>query len=219
MRFWVPSLIAAWLALSQAACADAAELLQPDWSAAATSKYLSAKHANIATAAPLPDSAQGQQDAFSLPVLGLKPTFSQTTITPAMTDEFIGAAAPAPGWWPSCASSLEAPEIAKDDSGTWYSAVYNFGCITVSLYGDRNSSAPPTPEIGDILSEPLSDTPSTVDEVGSSAPLSVSWQFVRFSIPYVLTIDCNSDSAAFCGDPNAQRTLIDRLAIVAGAPK
>jgi hypothetical protein len=219
MRFWVPSLIVALFTLSPGASASAAELLQPDWSAAATLKYLAAKHADIATAAPLPENAQGQEDAFSLPVLGFKPTFSQTTVTPSMTDEFIGAAAPAPGWWPTCASSLEAPEIAKDDSGTWYSAEYDFGCITVSLYGDRNSSAPPTPEIGDILSEPLSDTPSTVDEVGSSTPLSVTWQFVRFSIPYVLTIDCNSDSAAFCGDPNAQRILIDRLAIVAGAPK
>jgi hypothetical protein len=194
-------------------------LVAPDWNDQATARYLRERQQ--------PGALTGNLTSFraplSLPALGLRSGFANTS--PAATiSGFVDPTQPSPqNWWPACAASIDGvPQTAADDKGTWYSAVYDFKCITVTISGDRNSDQSVPQALRDELSDNKGDSVSTVDEAddqGNAGNIySVTYDIVRFNVPYTVTIECEDESIAFCKDKVAQKNLLARLSIVAGEP-
>jgi hypothetical protein len=139
---------------------------------------------------------------------------------PEAADTFIQSLpAPAIEWWPNCAKASADLQSARDSTGTWYFAQYDFGCITVVISGERNSSTETPGAAQEDLSDKVADSASAADENNSGKPLSLTYSITRFHIPYQVTIECTEKSAEFCGDPAAQRRLLSRLSIIDGEPR
>ncbi|WP_085738169.1 hypothetical protein [Rhizobium sp. CIAT894] len=195
-------------------------LLQPIWSAPVSARYLAAVDNSAGFAAQ--SNEFGRLDSFSLPVIGLQDGFASGTPDPALTDAFIGKAsqaAPDEKWWPSCAGPVPKPQLARDDTGTWYAGTYDFGCVQVTIMGDRSTSKPTSTQFSDELSEPRVDPSSPADESGDPDDVySVVLDSLQFGVPYTLTIDCDDSSKDLCRNRQDQLTLLSRFTIRAGKP-
>ena len=222
MPTWPAAFILISLAVAAAPAYGQGELVQPIWSAPAPAKYLAdnSQSAGFATGS----NEFGRLDSFSLPVIGLQEGFASKQPSQALADSFIGENAgselAAKGdWWPLCAGPLPQPQLARDSSGTWYAGTYDFGCLQVTIVGDRGTSQSPSQELSNELSEPSSNPSSPTDETGDPEDVySVVLDTVQFGVPYTLTIDCNDDSKSLCRDRGDQLVLLSRFTIRAGRP-
>jgi hypothetical protein len=206
--------------LASAISATQAELLTPDWGAPATARYLNARTQG-GRGVPWAESLERPGRSFSLPVLGLAPDFQHPDPPPATRERFIGGAAPPvrPQWWPACAQPTPTVSRADDASGTWYTFNYDFGCIHVTITGDRNSASEVPAGLSVDLAEKRGDSRSATDENNEPDKTFMrSHDIRRFNIPYSVSIECTEGSLAFCRDEAAQKVLLARLSIVDGAP-
>jgi hypothetical protein len=195
-------------------------LVSPDWSAPQLQKFL-----NSTTRANGFDSSTGAatRDAklYSLPVLGLVRDFSNPNPTGPLRDSFLNPALLAnESWWPKCASKEAIETPADDNTGNWYVYNYDFGCIHISITGDRNSETVVPPALRDELADKkVDDKFHPDDENGNPANvLSVSADIKRFNVPYIVHVTCTEEGKTLCQDAKAQATLLSRLSIVAGIP-
>lgn len=199
-------------------------LLTPDWGADATSRYLQSRSDPTDRAAPMntpANAATRSSRTFSLPVLGVQQGFQNQTPVPEIRDRSIGETIipAAATWWPACATAAPTMTIADDASGTWYTANYDFGCINVTITGERNSTTNVPPGLIDDLAERAGDSRSATDENNDpNATFMRTHEIKRFNIPYTVSIECTPDSLSFCKDETAQKIFLSRLSIIDGAP-
>src|SRR5262249_7519423 len=143
------------------------------------------------------DSSRGgaTRDAklYSLPVLGLVRDFNNPNPTGPLRDSFLNPTLIAnESWWPKCASKEAIETPADDNTGNWYVYNYDFGCIHISITGDRNSETAVPPALRDELADKKVDDKFHPDDENSNPAnvLSVSADIKRFNVPYVVHITC-----------------------------
>ncbi|MBQ0822677.1 hypothetical protein KBI52_21045 [Microvirga sp. HBU67558] len=215
-------LSAAVLTLTLPGAHGQSALVTPDWSDPAASRYLEKRNSGALPPSPLEEGLAEPSPQFSLPVLGLREGFAAAEPGLDPAGGFIDPLSMAPDveWWPKCAATNAKPDFAADPNGTWYSATFNFGCITVVVAGDRNSDSQVPAELRDELSERRGDVASPLDEDDDpDSVLSVTYEIVRFNVPYVVTIECTKESASFCRNRSAHQVLLARLSILQGDPR
>ena len=215
MKPWLMALVAfLWTGAAQAGT-----LLNPDWSSPVARKYLSLHVAHAAqfefTLSFEPHGPRSPD--FSLPVLGLVRGFQAANPAQATSNLFIAPLTVSTmGWWPKCATEKPIVGNASDLTRTWYSKSYDFGCLEVSISGDRNTSSDIPASLRDDI-HPTDDVFSVTDEGGNSTAIPpVTYDITRFGIPYSITIECYLESREFCRDFAAQKLLLDRLSIIQG---
>ncbi|MDR9759349.1 hypothetical protein RJJ37_06830 [Rhizobium redzepovicii] len=203
------SLVLASLEAGLAAGPAFADLLAPDWNAAAAKTYLARQGA-----AEPPGS--GSAMAVSLPVIGFSSGFNDAELPPAARDKLINQADTAPFAWPSCAVAPASPgPIVRDDTGTWFTQDYDFGCVHVSVNGDRNTDDSDQ----NRARIPDGDAVGSVDdETDSGTAGSLTIRVNRFGLPYLVSIECYDEIKALCQPTGPWQSLINRLSIVGGTP-
>lgn len=197
-------------------------LVAPDWSAPQVQKFLSSP----ARASRFDSSAgAATRDAklYSLPVLGLVRNFQNPNPTGPLRDSFLNPTLSIvnQNWWPNCAKKEAIETPADDNTGTWYAYNYDFGCIHISITGDRNSETIVPAELRDELADKKADDQFHPDDENDNPAnvLSVSAHIKRFNVPYIVHISCTQEGKALCQNAQAQTALLSRLSIVAGIPR
>lgn len=199
-RFSASTILVALLAQTSVSLAQQV-LLEPNWDDAELQTYLASRGSE---APPLP----GEPEPFNLPVLGL---------------DVSGNAAPPPmgksleELLPDCAADEPVvAEAARDDSGSWYTLNYDWGCLAVSINGDRTSETDP----GNAA--PIPDGISGVDVTDEGEPgdavSEVSVFVNRFGLPYLVSVECIGDIKDFCQDQARVVDLVSILVPVDGQP-
>lgn len=203
-------------------------LLQPIWSSEPATRYLERLAQNTAFSSG--SNEFGRIDSYSFPVIGLEEGFTSDEPDSRLSNAFIGdadAVVPNDGvgesnskWWPACAGQVPKPEVARDETGTWYYGTYDFGCLQVTIAGDLQKSGSASEELTDAISDKSSSSSSPVDETGIGEDvLSISETVVRFGVPYSVTFDCTEESKTLCQNKADRTELISRLTIRAGRPQ
>jgi hypothetical protein len=194
-----------------------ADLLTPDWNSAPARAYLERdRAAEPASTRAGTSSGGGEQRALSLPVIGFFPGFNAAQLPPADQDRLINQTGTATLDWPSCAVAPAAPgPVVRDDSGTWFTQNYDFGCVHVSINGDRNTDDTDA----NRARLPDGDAVGTVDdETDSGKAGSLTIRVNRFGLPYLVSIECYDEIKALCQPNGPWQSLINRLSIVGGTP-
>jgi hypothetical protein len=203
--------------------ANAAEqttLLAPNWNAPEARRYLDSTARPNRFVSTL-SAAAASNKTYTLPVLGLVRDFHNPNPAAAVRNSFVAATSPpvAEDWWPQCAKKDAAETPADDATGTWYTYNYDFGCLHVSITGDRNSHVDVPPALREELADKRSgDQTCPRDDDPTQVVSSVCYEINRFNVPYIVEIYCTQEGRAFCQDARAQKALLSRLSIVAGAP-
>jgi hypothetical protein len=197
-------------------------LVTPDWSAPQVQRYLStgAKPSRFDSSA---GAATRDAKLYSLPVLGLVRDFHNPSPTGPLRDSFLNPTLSIANeaWWPKCAAKDAVETPADDNTGNWYVYNYDFGCIHISITGDRNSETVVPPELRDELADRRADDKFHPDDEKNdpNTVLSISADIKRFNVPYIVHISCTEEGKALCQDAKAQAALLSRLSIVAGIPR
>ncbi|TAW00050.1 hypothetical protein ELI24_17465 [Rhizobium ruizarguesonis] len=201
------------VAAGSAADPALADLLIPDWNAAAAKAFLARDRAAEPGGT---GSGGGVERALSLPVIGFFPGFNAAQLPPDDRDRLINQTDTAALDWPSCAVTPSAPQpIVRDDSGTWFTQDYDFGCVHVSVNGDRNT------DNSDANRARIPDgdgVGSVDDETDSGTAGSLTIRVNRFGLPYLVSIECYDEIKALCQPDGPWQSLINRLSIVGGTP-
>ncbi|RXF73315.1 hypothetical protein [Hansschlegelia zhihuaiae] len=197
-------------------------LTTPDWSAPEASRFLEETRGRLVDPGALGEGADARAPArLSLPVLGLRPGFTEASPPPqpgALVEPGLDTSGIAS--WPACASRAATPAFASDDGGEWYAQTYDFGCVTIVVSGDRRTDPNVPNALVEELADRSGDVVSTVDEEDDpAAVLSVSYDIVRLNVPYVVTIECAKEAAGLCRDRAGHQLVLSRLVIVAGRPR
>lgn len=219
-------------------------LVDPGWEDPAFSAYVDRADARSA----LGERAISEEivdGAFSLPVLGLAEVEGEgrdrsglggTPFDPA------AFAADVPDW-PDCAAELPKIEtVPKDPArtpgsppGSWYVRNFDFGCIHLSIEGDRNASPPgvASREFGDsgaiAVSSVDENAGEAMDAEGRSAlleatpglvtPVNASIAIKLGNLVYGLEVECLAPEAyALCRNVAALTLLAQKLQVVGGRP-
>ena len=123
-----------------------------------------------------------------------------------------------PGW-PSCAKPTADPKPLTDRSGFWYTDTYDYGCVVISISGDRaadpNQSFPAGMSVPDECADPNApDTPETDDTRGR-----FELQLSLNRIPYTIEGNCSKEAEAFCRNRAGRCALVGRLILRGGSPQ
>ena len=172
---------------------------------------------NAAGKNPAARRLQAASSKLSLPRLGLGQslsTFSPVERSRALSASTDSAAPAALSTWPTCAKLNSVKRLEADD-GTWYTDTYDYGCIEVTVSGDRNIGRTAAPEVDKAEPDCLL---GGSDEPGSDTLHSFNIETILFKIPYSISGTCLSVAAdSFCRDRRAQCALITRLIFEGGS--
>ncbi|KAB0681348.1 hypothetical protein [Aureimonas leprariae] len=215
-------------------------LVDPGWSDPAFASYLDAARARGATGRD-PFGGTVEAPTFTLPVLGLPGVEGVGDAQERSASDGAALSRNVPDW-PSCASPdptvVTVPESparsAGAPAGSWYTRTFDFGCVMVTLEGDRNDGGAAfadrsSPESGtadvSIFDENAgegmnAEGRSTVEgPLGLTSPGSANIGLVLGNLTYGVTIDCVvPESYAYCRNTEGLRQFAKKLAVVGGAP-
>jgi hypothetical protein len=200
-------------------------LLAPDWNDPSLSrarKNLEAAPRSLAphTLAPRSTAREGEIP-LSLPRWGLGQRIDNlNSAERALSRSAVSIGAPVA--WPKCAARTPKTEYVRDKTGVWYSDQYNFGCIIISISGDRafnpDLKFPTGLTVPDDCSEEARAAPP-VDDSEGDAHGRFELQLSLNRLPYTLSGSCLQGAEAFCRNRAAQCALVGRLILLEGSPQ
>jgi hypothetical protein len=203
------------LMLSPALAADRA-LLDPDWNDPGVAKARSALESARA-ARPSADANRDANIPLSLPRWGLGNRMDRPT-----PDEQSRARAALPSGnvpaWPSCAKATADPKPLTDKSGLWYTDTYDYGCVVISISGDRAANPDQSFPAGISLPDECSD-PNAVDSTETDTRGRFELQLSLNRIPYTIEGQCSEEAELFCRTRAGRCALVGRLILRGGSPQ
>src|SRR5262249_34852088 len=118
--------------------------------------------------------------------------------------------------WPDCAAASPQVDHVRDETGSWYTDTYNFGCLFLVVTGDRafnpNLKIPSaTPKAPDCEAGLRTQSAPVGDREGR-----FEVQVLLNRVPYTITGQCLEEARDFCSDRSAQCGLVDRLIFLGG---
>ena len=133
------------------------------------------------------------------------------------------ARAAVPMRWPECAKADPQMTHIRDETGVWYTDNYDFGCIIISVRGDRafnpNLKIPgvgPSRRAVGSECDPGPEPPRRAKEhEGDHRRFELQLTLNR--LPYTIAGECLEGAEEFCTDTRAQCVLVDRLIYLGGS--
>ncbi|MGR9438395.1 hypothetical protein ACU8V1_25785 (plasmid) [Rhizobium leguminosarum] len=203
------------LALSPSFAAERV-LLNPDWNEPGLAKAQTALE-SLRTARTSPDVSRDAEVPLSLPRWGL----SNRIDRPTSEERSLSRAAPLSGSipaWPSCAKVSAAPEPVTDGSGLWYTDTYDYGCVVISISGDRSAKTDQSFPAEVTLPDECADQ-SGVDSIETDTRGRFDMELSLNRIPYEIAGRCTDEAEAFCRSRAARCALVGRLILRGGSPR
>ena len=120
--------------------------------------------------------------------------------------------------WPSCAKPSADPKPVTDKSGLWYTDTYDYGCVVISISGDRSAKPDQSFPAGVMLPEECSNQ-SAVDSTDTDTRGRFDMQISLNRIPYEIVGRCSEEAEAFCRNRAARCALVGRLILRGGRPQ
>jgi hypothetical protein len=203
------------LILSPALAAERV-LLDPDWNNPEVARARKALESQR-TAKTSPDVSRDAELPLSLPRWGLSGRIDQPTSDEQSRSRagLLSGSIPA---WPSCAKPTADPKPVTDGSGLWYTDTYDYGCVVISISGDR--SAKPDQEFPTDVRPPdeCSDQ-SGLDSTETDTRGRFDMQLSLNRIPYEIVGRCSEEAETFCRNRAARCALVGRLILRGGGPQ
>ncbi|WP_128970311.1 hypothetical protein [Bradyrhizobium tropiciagri] len=191
-------------------------LLDPDWNSPELAKAKNALESQRSARS----SESVSRDAelpLSLPRWGLSGRIDQPTSNEqsrARSGELSGSI-PA---WPSCAKTLAEPKPVTDGSGLWYTDTYDYGCVVISISGDR-SAKPDQDFPTDVRTPDECSDQSGLDSTETDTRGRFDMQLSLNRIPYEIVGRCTEEAETFCRNRAARCALAGRLILRGGSPQ
>jgi hypothetical protein len=198
-------------------------LLEPEWNDPVIAR---ARNNPQLAPPPAPQTLAGEGQApLSLPRWGFAKKIddltseerarSRTTLSAAVASSAVVG-------WPKCATKTAKTEHVRDKTGVWYSDHYNFGCLIISVSGDRafnpDLKLPTSAAAADDCSD-RARSASSVDDAESDARGRFELQISLNRLPYTIAGRCSKAAEAFCRNRAAQCALVTRLIFLEGNPQ
>jgi hypothetical protein len=193
-------------------------LLDPDWNDPGVAR--ARNNLQLAPRSIAPPTAAGEVP-LSLPRWG----FGQKIDSHTSEERTLARAAPptAVPAWPNCATKTPKTSRGRDKTGVWYSDDYDFGCIIITVSGDRAFSPdlkfPSGLTATDDCSEQARAAPPPADDSESDNRGRFELQISLNRLPYTIVGRCLEGAEAFCRSRAAQCTLVGRLIFLGGSPQ
>jgi hypothetical protein len=191
-------------------------LLEPDWNEPALAKARAAMVNAARVAAPRIEAREAETP-LSLPRWGFGSNISRPTIEEqarartALPTRAVSA-------WPVCAAQSAEPKEVRDKTGLWYSDHYDYGCLVISISGDRTFAQDLAFPTGVTASDDCADQ-SPIDTTDSDTRGRFELQLSLNHIPYTIVGRCSGDAETFCRNRVAQCALVGRLVLRGGQPQ
>lgn len=202
-------------ALALTAAAQSQALLAPDWNdpavARANENLKKQERRGI-------NERSAPADDLSLPRWGFSQDMRKSNSAERSRSRSIEAPS-ANLRWPACARANVQPKPVSDQSGNWYTDNYDFGCIFLSITGDRtynpNIKAPDSA----ARTADCEDSTDAAKDVAKGGDREGRFDLsLRLNgIPYTITGQCFTGALPFCRDRKAQCALVDRLILRGGS--
>jgi hypothetical protein len=194
----------------------AERVLDPDWNAPEVIKAGKALESQR-TARTSPDVSRDAEIPLSLPRWGLSDRIDQPTSDEQSRSRagLLSGSIPA---WPSCAKPTAVPEPVTDGSGLWYVDNYNYGCVEISIRGDRSIQPGRSFPTDVRLPDECADQ-SGVDSIETDTRGRFDMQLSLNGIPYDIVGHCSDEAEAFCRSRAARCALVGRLILRGGSPQ
>jgi hypothetical protein len=201
-------------------------LLEPEWNDPVIAR---ARNNPQLAPPPAPQTLAGEAQApLSLPRWGFAKKVddltseerarSRTTLSAAVASSAVVG-------WPKCATKTAKTEHVRDKTGIWFTDHYNFGCLVISVSGDRAFSpalklptAAAAAPAADDCSNP-GGAASSVDDAESDTRGRFELEISLSNLPYTITGRCAEGAEAFCRNRTAQCALVTRLIFLGGNPQ
>jgi hypothetical protein len=197
-------------------------LLDPDWNDPVVARARNNLLLAPRSIAP-PTSANREGEApLSLPRWGFGQKIDSHTPEERALARTVQPTATLPAW-PTCANKPPKTGHVRDKTGVWYSDDYDFGCIILTVSGDRAFSPelrfPSGLKATDDCSEQARSAPPPADDSESDNRGRFELQISLNRVPYTIVGRCLEGAEAFCGNRAAQCMLVGRLIFLGGAPQ
>ncbi len=191
-------------------------LLDPDWNEPGVAKARAAMDSQRA-ARPADARDRDADIPLSLPRWGLSDRMDHPS-----SDEQSRARAALPSGnvpaWPSCAKATAEPKPLTDKSGLWYTDTYDYGCVVISISGDRAANPDQSFPAGISLPDECSD-PNAVDSTDTDTRGRFEMQLSLNRVPYTIEGHCSEEAERFCRTRAARCALVGRLILRGGSPQ
>ena len=201
------------LTLSPVLAADSRTLLDPDWNDPGVAKARNA----LERAARPRDLTTDAEVPLSLPRWGLGSRIDRPTSDEQSRARIALPSASIPAW-PSCAKLAADPKPVTDRSGLWYTDTYDYGCVVISISGDRSAKPDQSFPAGVTLPDECTDQ-SAVDSTETGTRGRFDMQLSLNRIPYEIVGRCTDEAEAFCRSRAARCALVGRLILRGGRPQ
>jgi hypothetical protein len=154
---------------------------------------------------------------LSLPRWGLSNRIDQPTSDEISRSRAARLSGSIPAW-PSCAKPTADPKPVTDGSGLWYTDTYDYGCVVISISGDRSAKPDQSFPTGVTLPDECSDQ-SGVDSAETDTRGRFDMQLSLNRIPYEIVGRCSDEAETFCRNRAARCALVGRLILRGGSPQ
>jgi hypothetical protein len=196
-------------------------LLEPDWSDPAVARARINPQTGALRAQAARSSSRTGEAPLSLPRWGFGKTLDSLSTEERVVARTATPAGPVAGW-PKCAAKTPKTEHIRDQSGVWYTDHYDFGCLVISVSGDRafnpDVNFPAGLAAADDCSAAAHSAPRTDNGEGDARDrfeLLISLN----RLPYSIVGRCSQGAEAFCRNRAGQCALVGRLIFLEGGPQ
>jgi len=201
------------LTLSPVLAADSRALLDPDWNDPGVAKARNA----LERAAGPSGLVKDAEAPLSLPRWGLSSRIDRPTSDEQSLARTALPSASLPAW-PSCAKPAADPTPVTDPSGRglWYTDTYDYGCVVISISGDRSAKPDQSFPAGVTPPDECTDQSASTE---SDTRGRFDMQLSLNRIPYEIVGRCTDEAEAFCRSRAARCALVERLILRGGRPQ
>jgi hypothetical protein len=196
-------------------------LLEPDWNDPSVARARINPQTGALRSQAARSSDRAGEAPLSLPRWGFGKTLDNPNAEERLVSRTAAPAGPVPGW-PKCAAKTPKTEHIRDQSGIWYTDHYDFGCLVISVSGDRAFN----PDLKFPAGLAAADDCSAAARAAPRADNGEGDARDRFELlislnrlPYTIVGRCSQGAEAFCRNRAAQCSLVGRLLFLEGSPR
>jgi len=189
-------------------------LLDPDWNDPGVAKAKSGLETGRAARS---NALKDGDTQLSLPRWGLGTRMDRPTPDEQSRARSALPSGNVPGW-PACAKASADPSALTDKSGLWYTDTYDYGCVVISVSGDRAANPDQSFPAGLSLPDECAN-PTGVDSAESDTRGRFEMQLSLNRIPYTIEGTCSEEGESFCRNRAGRCALVGRLVLRGGNPQ